>query len=292
MKGLSPETSWEGWKRRGFDTHSVVADPLFVDPEKDDYRLRPDSPAFKLGFEPIPVEKIGPYEDPLRATWPIVEAEGVREKPLPAETPADIPPKPVRQKPQAVVPKVTTAPAIDGEIGPGEWPEARVALKEHTDGTAISTAPCEVRIGHDDANLYVAITVPIADKAKMKLGEEWGQSDAVEVCFQDVSGPKPGPIFVLHGFATGRHESVTEAGAPQPAAQQLETAVKFAARITDKHWIAEWAIPPSAAGIACRPGLKLAFNLGVRRAENDEWIQWHGSGSTWNLPEAGFAVLE
>jgi hypothetical protein len=40
----------------------------------------------KLGFQPIPVEQIGPYESPLRASWPIVEAEGAREKPARLET--------------------------------------------------------------------------------------------------------------------------------------------------------------------------------------------------------------
>ncbi|NLB54455.1 MAG: right-handed parallel beta-helix repeat-containing protein [Lentisphaerae bacterium] len=34
-------------------------DPLFVDYEKGDFRLRAESPAFKKGFQPIPVEKIG-----------------------------------------------------------------------------------------------------------------------------------------------------------------------------------------------------------------------------------------
>jgi hypothetical protein len=32
---------------------------MFVDWKKDDFRLQPDSPAFHLGFEAIPVEKIG-----------------------------------------------------------------------------------------------------------------------------------------------------------------------------------------------------------------------------------------
>jgi hypothetical protein len=78
-----PTDRWPAWwQAQGQDQHSIVADPLFVDPEHDDYRLKPDSPALKLGFQPIPIEKIGPYADPLRASWPIVEAEGAREKPL------------------------------------------------------------------------------------------------------------------------------------------------------------------------------------------------------------------
>jgi hypothetical protein len=32
---------------------------MFVDWKNDDFRLKPESPAFKLGFEAIPVEKIG-----------------------------------------------------------------------------------------------------------------------------------------------------------------------------------------------------------------------------------------
>ena len=75
----APEQQWDAWRRLGFDRHSIVADPRFVDPDRDDYRLRPDSPALELGFKPIPVEKIGPYESPLRASWPIVEAPGARE---------------------------------------------------------------------------------------------------------------------------------------------------------------------------------------------------------------------
>ena len=73
---------WTSWQALGFDGKSVVDNPLFIDRDKDDYRLRPESPALKLGFQPIPIEKIGPYADDLRATWPIVEADGVREKPL------------------------------------------------------------------------------------------------------------------------------------------------------------------------------------------------------------------
>ncbi len=79
----TPSDRWpKWWQAQGQDQHSVVADPKFVNPAKDDFRLKSGSPAFKLGFKPIPVEKIGPYRDELRASWPIVEAAGVREKPL------------------------------------------------------------------------------------------------------------------------------------------------------------------------------------------------------------------
>jgi hypothetical protein len=72
---------WQSWQALG-DQHSVIADPKFLAPEKDDYRLAPDSPAWALGFQAIPVEKIGPYASSDRASWPIVEAEGAREKGL------------------------------------------------------------------------------------------------------------------------------------------------------------------------------------------------------------------
>ncbi len=61
---------WEAWRAAGMDAHSSVGDPRFVDPERGDYRLRPDSPAFSLGFQPLPLEQMGCYQDPLRASWP------------------------------------------------------------------------------------------------------------------------------------------------------------------------------------------------------------------------------
>ena len=44
--------SFEDWRKRGYDQNSVYADPMFVDPDNYDFRLKPESPALKLGFEP------------------------------------------------------------------------------------------------------------------------------------------------------------------------------------------------------------------------------------------------
>ncbi|MDD3586497.1 MAG: right-handed parallel beta-helix repeat-containing protein, partial [Thermoguttaceae bacterium] len=81
LEEVVPSTEWEAWQQQGIDVHSVVADPEFVDATHDDFTLKPTSPALKLGFKQIDRKKIGVYDDPRRATFPIVEAEGVREHP-------------------------------------------------------------------------------------------------------------------------------------------------------------------------------------------------------------------
>jgi hypothetical protein len=55
---------WTSWQAEGWDQHSLIADPMFVDWQNDDFRLKPESLAFKLGFEAIPVEEIGVRRSP------------------------------------------------------------------------------------------------------------------------------------------------------------------------------------------------------------------------------------
>jgi hypothetical protein len=52
--------TFEEWQAAGQDEHSLIADPLFVDVENHDFRLKPDSPALKLGFQPIDLSTVGP----------------------------------------------------------------------------------------------------------------------------------------------------------------------------------------------------------------------------------------
>ena len=52
--------SWAEWRKRGKDTHAQYADPLFVNPEQGDFTLKPESPAFALGFQPIDISQAGP----------------------------------------------------------------------------------------------------------------------------------------------------------------------------------------------------------------------------------------
>jgi hypothetical protein len=52
--------SLEQWRQHNHDRNSIVADPLFAAPEKNDFHLQPGSPAFKLGFHPIDLSHVGP----------------------------------------------------------------------------------------------------------------------------------------------------------------------------------------------------------------------------------------
>jgi hypothetical protein len=47
------------WQASGQDRDSLVADPQFRNPWKDDFRLTPDSPALRLGFKPIDTRTCG-----------------------------------------------------------------------------------------------------------------------------------------------------------------------------------------------------------------------------------------
>jgi len=60
-KGMDTKQKYDlkEWQRLGFDAHSVYADPLFADPERNDFRVRPESPALQLGFKNFEMGKWG-----------------------------------------------------------------------------------------------------------------------------------------------------------------------------------------------------------------------------------------
>lgn len=59
IQGLPKIQSITDWRKHGLGEHTITADPLFVDMAHDNYALRPDSPAFKVGFKPIDLSHVG-----------------------------------------------------------------------------------------------------------------------------------------------------------------------------------------------------------------------------------------
>ena len=51
--------TFKQWQAKGQDVHSMIADPEFIAPDRYDFRLKDDSPALKLGFQPIDTSTIG-----------------------------------------------------------------------------------------------------------------------------------------------------------------------------------------------------------------------------------------
>lgn len=51
--------SLKEWQARGQDVHSIIKDPGFVNPDKGDFRLKSDSPAFETGFKQIDMKGFG-----------------------------------------------------------------------------------------------------------------------------------------------------------------------------------------------------------------------------------------
>jgi hypothetical protein len=54
------DATLEQWRARGHDQHSLITDPLFASPAQGDFRLKPASPAFKIGFRPFDLGRVGP----------------------------------------------------------------------------------------------------------------------------------------------------------------------------------------------------------------------------------------
>ena len=74
---------WSQWLDLGFETASLVADPKLRDAVHDDFHVAADSPAWKLGFKPIPYDQIGCYADAARVSWPVTpNRERPREQPV------------------------------------------------------------------------------------------------------------------------------------------------------------------------------------------------------------------
>ena len=266
-------------------------DPKFVDPEHLNFQLQDDSPAFKLGFKRIPVDQIGLYQSPDRATWP-VHSE-VRPKP-------EAPPRPAQARQGGTVtyplPKATAKVTVDGVLNASEWfglkPDQGVVIEQGLQGEKVGPASRAWLANAGDA-LLVAFDNPTSDKAPIKLTNIWGQDDAVEIALRNPAAGANAPIIILRGYPTGKFESSNEAGATTAVVKLATEGVQYAAKVTaPNHWVCEWRIPWSSLGLDATKPHSLQFNLSVRKPAEDAWLMWQCPyGSTWMVDKAGVLAI-
>jgi len=94
---------FEDWQALGRDKGSLIADPLFAAAEKLDFRLRPGSPAAKIGFVPFDPSEAGLYGE---REWVRLPKSVVR-KPF-------TPPPPKPRYPETIEDGFETTPVGEG----------------------------------------------------------------------------------------------------------------------------------------------------------------------------------
>jgi parallel beta-helix repeat protein len=276
--GLPAGGTWEEWRAAGWDTHSLIADPRFVNPDQDDYRLRPDSPALALGFKPLPIEQMGLVESPERASWPVIEAPSQRDPPRAPPPPPPAPGLPIARACRAVV-----APQLDGQVQAGEWGPALRVERLSAVGE-VSEHPGMAHVLSDGSSLYIAV---------VGLPGPSGSPAEVEVCLQPITEAGLGEAFVLHGDASGAWKSSTEAGASARSAQRLGQAARYATATAPGRWTAVWQIPLDACAPAASGTLsRLRFDLRLRHGEDRRWVGWASAADpTPRRDGAGYLTL-
>jgi len=285
---------WELWQKEGFDLKSVVADPKFTNPNTDDYRPRDDSPAFRLGFPKIPLERIGLYQSELRASWPVPRDARPPMSLARAASRAGVATPAVRARFGAVVtvPRTANAPAIDGKIDLREWAGATGIVLQADENGNPAALKSFASLMYDDDFLYIALLNYVDPKYRLSVTGHWGADDAAEVAIRNPLNRIPN-IILVRGYPTGQHTSSMKAGcSPEVASRVGELTQYEAHQIDGGRWSCEWALPWIAMRYDLRQHTKFDLNLTVRKAASKLWLMWQPTGGEgWALDKAGAIVV-
>jgi len=291
------ENNWDG------------PDPGFADPEKGDFAIRPDSPVFGvIGFDQIPVERIGLYRDELRATWPVHHEVDTHEH-------NTITRKPIKDMPTCFARRRTAAITIDGKLDPAEWDGLKIedaVVIDRSPNVGPSPAPKSYAwIRRDDECLYIGILNNVdPDKPLTKSPDTWWRGDMMEVILEGQMGvntqgwwpdeSEHGPVFYLVGDFQGNFGSIQIAGLPRESAERLGRTARYAAKVKDSScWTAEWSIPFASICLDPVESEGCCFNIGVNKPGTPvdpswprskrsvaTWVAWVGTGGpnceVWN----------
>jgi len=293
------EFIWGNYEQQ--DNFVTKEDPGFVDIAGGKFVLRPDSVVFKKipGFQPIPFEKMGLYQDELRPTVEPEPWDYPAPKPLPHPRPKRLkrrkPPAKKGPAPTFRVGRAQRDVKIDGVIDPTDWrgatgANAMVLQYDYTGHKAKPLSHAWLAYTHEC--LLIAVDSEVDPKTRL-TGSRWGRDDAVEVALRKLPAGKANPIWVLRGYPSGAVQTGTcDVGPDTPKPTEV-TGLEFKARVLKPgRWTAEWRIPFASLGIDPARDRKLAFNLTVRKARSGLWLMWEGTrGHSYDADQAGLVEL-
>ena len=242
-------------------------DPDWIHLEKDasgklaGIAMKDEGAARAAGYEPIPVARIGLYEDPRRATWPVVRTVDRIKLPEPAK-PREM--ANLKPDPTLVVPRADQPASVE-----------MVLLCDYDGGLVLP--PAKVRFAHDGQVLRVAMFAPLP--VERNLGAKWGASEAVELAFRAADGANADTL-VLRGFANGRKTVFRLVNGTEQEAPELAKSAQYEATFTASDWSCQWTIPLAQLGVT--PGDRMRANVTVRRTATGNWLMWrptHGDST-------------
>jgi len=240
-------------EQSGLDEHSVVADALFLDPAKGDYRVADGSPALKLGFQNFPMDQFGVQKPALKAIARTPLLPGARPPRGQGEAPAEPRDGGVHTWLGAKVKNIVgmgemSAYGLPGEVGvlivaaPAARRAAKAGLREgdvilDVNGMATDTVL--------DVLAACAILRP-GQKARLGVSRKQ-QAVAVEV--------EPGRTVLLHA---GEAAMVGEGQRPS-----YDAGKRFLGSWVNERVSLEWRLPSLPPGtyevwmnLACQPGVQ------------------------------------
>lgn len=294
-------------------------DPVFRDTEKLDFGLMPGSPVYGItGQEPVPFEKIGLYQDPLRASWPVKRLPpGKYYKP---EKVAVLPP--VRFNFNPLPQGISPAPVygvkrrisdirLDGKLDADEWngsDKSKALIVEKNIGkNAEEGNKSYLWMSYDDRYLYIAIEnepdpvkhATTDEERKKGLGTSFN-----EVCIEGKYTRKTwwwdrsvnlGPVFVFDAYSDGRIKVHNIFGMPEKDLDNIVNTLIYKAFVIDAashHWTSEWRIPLSSLSMSPVLPDTARFNMASAKT-GGLWFAWVvPGGSIWRLDNGGTIKFE
>jgi len=281
--------------------NALEGDPLFHDTGSLDFRIRPGSPVYgETGFEPLPFEKIGLYEDALRASWPVERFIGKYFDPAKETGEAE-------QK-EYTVSRRKSPVRIDGRLEREEWlgldKKRAIVFNKYYTASQDREAPESLAwILYDDTHLYMGMEhspdpwkegMPsnlkdlVKFRGKTEISIE-GRMDDGQKSWWPLD-METGPIYVMNGYSDGKTEILDSYfKIPEELRGELEKNVEYAAVMLDSdklHWSSEWKIPLLVLNINPEEPEPLRFNIGVRKRM--DWAAWmYTGGRIWRLEGGG-----